>query len=99
ARAVPGRAGGPGTPLAQSREPITLADHQGSRWIAEPLRLLDCCLVSNGGVAVIVTTAERAAGRAQPPVHVLGWAQSHPGRYLRRHADFGLVTGAATAGP
>jgi acetyl-CoA acetyltransferase len=48
---------------------------------------------------VIVTTAERAAALAQPPVHVLGWAQSHPGHYLRRHPDFGLVTGAATAGP
>jgi len=86
-------------PAAQQREPITLADHQASRWIAEPLRLLDCCLVSNGGIAVIVTSAERAAGLAQPPVHVLGWAQSHPGHYLRRHPDFGLVTGAATAGP
>ncbi|MGH3305686.1 MAG: thiolase family protein, partial [Streptosporangiaceae bacterium] len=58
-------------PAAQQREPITLADHRASRWIAEPLRLLDCCLVSNGGIAVIVTTAERAAGLAQPPVHVL----------------------------
>jgi acetyl-CoA acetyltransferase len=86
-------------PVAQQRAPITLADHQASRWIAEPLRLLDCCLVSNGGVAVIVTTAERAASLAQPPVHVLGWAQSHPGHYLRRHPDFGLVTGGATAGP
>jgi acetyl-CoA acetyltransferase len=86
-------------PAAQQREPITLADHQASRWIAEPLRLLDCCLVSNGGVAVVVTTAERAEGMARPPVHVLGWAQSHPGHYLRRHPDFGLVTGAATAGP
>jgi acetyl-CoA acetyltransferase len=86
-------------PAAQLREGITLADHQSSRWIADPFRLLDCCLVSNGGIAVIVTTAERAAGLAQPPVHVLGWAQSHPGHYLRRHPDFGLVTGAATAGP
>jgi acetyl-CoA acetyltransferase len=86
-------------PAAQLREPITLADHQASRWIADPFRLLDCCLVSNGGIAVIVTTAERAAGLSQPPVHVLGWAQSHPGQYLRRHPDFGLVTGAATAGP
>lgn len=86
-------------PAAQLREPITLADHQSSRWIADPFRLLDCCLVSNGGIAVIVTTAERAASLAQPPVYVLGWAQSHPGHYLRRHPDFGLVTGAATAGP
>ena len=86
-------------PVAQLREPITLEDHQSSRWIADPFRLLDCCLVSIGGVAVIVTSAERAASMAQPPVHVLGWAQSHPGHYLRRDADFGLVTGAAAAGP
>ena len=86
-------------PAAQMRSPITLADHQASRWIVEPFRMLDCCLVSNGGIAVIVTTAERAAGLAQPPVHVLGWAQAHPGHYLRRHPDFGLVSGAAAAGP
>ncbi len=86
-------------PAAQLREPITLADHQASRWIAEPFHLLDCCLVSNGGIAVVVTTAARAADLAQPPVHVLGWAQAHPGRYLRRNGEFGLVSGAATAGP
>ena len=85
-------------PAAQMRDPITLADHQASRWIAEPFHLLDCCLVSNGGIAVIVTTAERAADMARPPVHVLGWAQSHPGHYLRRNPDFGLVSGAAEAG-
>jgi len=45
---------------------------------------------------VIVTSAERAAALAQPPVHVLGWAQAHPGR---PREDFGLVSGAATAGP
>jgi acetyl-CoA acetyltransferase len=86
-------------PAAQMRQPITLEDHQSSRWIADPFRLLDCCLVSNGGIAVIVTTAERARSLAQPPVHVRGWAQSHPGHYLRRDPDFGLVTGAAIAGP
>jgi acetyl-CoA acetyltransferase len=86
-------------PAAQLREPITLADHQASRWIVEPFHLLDCCLVSNGGIAVVVTTADRAASLAQPPVHVLGWAQAHPGRYLRRDPDFGLVSGAASAGP
>jgi acetyl-CoA acetyltransferase len=86
-------------PAAQLRDPITVADHQESRWIVEPFHLLDCCLVSNGGIAVIVTTAERAASLAQPPVHVLGWAQAHPGRYLRRDPDFGLISGAASAGP
>jgi acetyl-CoA acetyltransferase len=85
-------------PHAQLREPMTLADHQASRWIVEPLHLLDCCLVSNGGIAVVLTSADRAAGLRQPPVHVLGWAQCHPGHYLRRADTFGLVSGAATAG-
>jgi acetyl-CoA acetyltransferase len=76
-----------------------MADYLSARWIAEPFRLLDCCLVSNGGIAVIVTAADRAASLAQPPVHVLGWAQSHPGHFLRRDDDFGLVSGAAMAGP
>ena len=83
-------------PLAQMRDPISLDDHQSSRWISEPLHLLDCCLVSNGGIAVIVTSAERAASLAQPPVYLLGWAQAHPGR---SRETFGLVSGAATAGP
>ena len=86
-------------PLAQQREPITLADHQASPWIAEPLHLLDCCLVSNGGVAVIVTTADRAASLAQPAVHLWGWAQGHPGGAMEHGSALGLRTGAARAGP
>jgi acetyl-CoA acetyltransferase len=86
-------------PLAQLRMPITIEDYQASRWIAEPFHLLDCCLVSNGGIAVIVTSAERASGLRQPPVYVRGWAQAHPGYSGRRFDDFGLVSGAATAGP
>jgi acetyl-CoA acetyltransferase len=86
-------------PLAQFRQPITMDDYLASRWIADPFRLLDCCLVSNGGIAVIVTSAERAASLAQPPVRVLGWAQSHPGHAQRRDENFGLVTGAARSGP
>ncbi len=97
--AVAQRAWAAGNPRAQYREPMTVEDHHRSRWIAEPFRKLDCCLVSNGGVAVIVTTAERAASLARPPVHVLGWAQCHPGRSLDRNPDFGLVTGAARSGP
>ncbi|HYZ57112.1 MAG TPA: thiolase family protein [Streptosporangiaceae bacterium] len=86
-------------PRAQLRDPITLDDYFNSRWIAEPFRLFDCCLVSNGGIAVIVTSADRAASLAQPPVHLLGWAQSHPGHSLARFDDFGLVSGAAKSGP
>jgi acetyl-CoA acetyltransferase len=97
--AVAQRAWAADNPHAQMRDPIDVEDHHASRWIAEPFRKLDCCLVSNGGVAVIVTTEERAASLAQPPVHVLGWAQSHPGRLFDRDPDFGLVTGAARSGP
>jgi acetyl-CoA acetyltransferase len=86
-------------PLAQMRTPITVEDHQASRWVVEPFHLLDCCLVSNGGIAVIVTTAERAGHLAHPAVPVLGWAQCHPGHYLRRNDDFGLASGASRAGP
>jgi acetyl-CoA acetyltransferase len=86
-------------PMAQMREPITLADHQASRMVADPLRLLDCCLVSNGAVAVIVTSSERAATLRQPPVHVWGWGQAHPGYVNRRGSEFGLVSGAAQSGP
>jgi len=64
-------------PRAQMREPITLEDYHASRWIMEPLHLLDCCLVSNGGVAVIVTTAERARDLKQPPVYIWGMGQGH----------------------
>jgi acetyl-CoA acetyltransferase len=56
-------------------KPITLADHQASRWIVEPLHLLDCCQESDGGVAFVVSSAERAADLAQPPVVVRAAAQ------------------------
>lgn len=97
--AVAQRAWASANPLAQLREPITVEDHHNSRWVAEPLRKLDCCLVSNGGVAVVVTSAVRAQQLAQPPVHVLGWAQCHPGRLMCRDENFGLRTGAAISGP
>ncbi len=70
-------------PLAQMKTPITVEDHQASRFVVEPLHLLDCCLVSNGGVAVIVTTAERARALRQPPAYVWGVAQAHRGDTTR----------------
>ena len=56
-------------------KPITLEDHARSRWIAEPLRLLDCCQESDGAVALVVTSTERARGLRNPPVAVLAAAQ------------------------
>lgn len=87
-------------PIAQFRDtPLTMDDYHASRYIAEPFHLFDCCLVSNGAVALIVTSVERARSLKQPPVRVLGWGQSHPG-YSSIHDDrFGLVSGAAESGP
>lgn len=57
-------------------QPITLEDHQASRWVVEPvLRLLDCCQESDAGVAVVVTTPERARDLRQPPVRIVAAAQ------------------------
>ncbi|HPG26730.1 MAG: lipid-transfer protein [Spirochaetaceae bacterium] len=58
--------------------PITLADHQASRWIVEPiLRLLDCCQESDGGVALVISTAERARDLPQPLVRLRHVVDSH----------------------
>jgi acetyl-CoA acetyltransferase len=56
-------------------QPITLEDHAASRWIVEPLRLLDCCQESDGAVAVVVTSAERARDLRQKPAILTGVAQ------------------------
>jgi acetyl-CoA acetyltransferase len=56
-------------------QPITIEDHQASRWIVEPLHLLDCCQESDGGQAFLVTTVERARDLAQPAVIVEAAAQ------------------------
>jgi acetyl-CoA acetyltransferase len=52
--------------------PITIEDHQNSPLVAEPYHLLDISLVSDGGIAFILTTADRAKDRPKPPVYVLG---------------------------
>lgn len=56
-------------------KPITLEDHQASRMIADPLRLLDCCQESDGAVALVVTSPERAASLKQPAVSITAAAQ------------------------
>ncbi|HXW31556.1 MAG TPA: lipid-transfer protein [Acidimicrobiales bacterium] len=56
-------------------KPITLADHQASRWIVEPLRLLDCCQETDGAQAMVVTSLERARNLAQPPAVIRAAAQ------------------------
>lgn len=55
--------------------PITLAEHQESRWIAEPLRLLDCCQETDGGQVIVVTSAERARDLRQTPAVITAASQ------------------------
>ncbi|MGR8948502.1 MAG: thiolase C-terminal domain-containing protein [Gammaproteobacteria bacterium] len=63
---------------AMMRKPMTLADHQASRMIADPLRLFDCCLESAGATAVVVSAVDRAADCKHPPVFISGVAEGHP---------------------
>lgn len=86
------------SPWSQMKQPMTLEDYFKSRLIAEPLRLFDCCLVSNGAVAVIVTSAERARDLRQPAVNVLGYAQCALGDNLRTDCHPAVDTGARRSG-
>jgi acetyl-CoA acetyltransferase len=93
--AVSGRAHASRNLHAQKREPITVADVIASRPIAEPLHLLDCSLVSDGGAALIVTSAQRAAGFPHDPVYLLGIGEGHSHEHISQAAS--LTTSAAVA--
>jgi acetyl-CoA acetyltransferase len=79
--AINARLNAANNPDARFRDPITFEDHQLSRMIADPLRLLDFCMESDGGACVIVTSAERAKDLRQPPVLLSGIAMGAPRRW------------------
>ncbi len=96
--AVACRKHGAANPGAQLRNPITIADHQASRWIVEPLRRDDCCLVSDGGAAAVVMSAERAEelGVADP-VPILGFGQGQTSWEVAQRPDLTSTAAAVSA--
>ncbi|HLG93003.1 MAG TPA: acetyl-CoA acetyltransferase [Acidimicrobiales bacterium] len=85
-------------PDAMYREPITVDDVLSSKLVADPLHKLDCCVISDGGGAVVMTTAERARDLRQPPVWVLGAAGRQTHWQIGQMPDF-TTTAAASCGP
>jgi len=85
-------------PDAMYRDPITVDDVLASKLVADPLHKLDCCVISDGGGAVIMTTAERARDLRQPPVYVLGAAGAETHWNISQMPDF-TETAAARCGP
>jgi len=75
-------------PRATFRQPITVEDELNSRMIAYPFRLLQCCLVTDGGGALILVSAERARDFPQKPVYLLGTGESVETPMVSQMADF-----------
>lgn len=85
-------------PKAMYRDPMTVDDVLTSRMIADPLHKLDCCAITDGGGAFVITTAERAKDLPKPPVYVLGAAGAQTHWNISQQVDFTTCAGAQ-AGP
>ncbi len=84
-------------PAAFARDPLTVDDVLSSRMVSSPLTVRDCCLVTDGGGALIVTSAERAADLRRPPVHLLGYGEAQWHRNVTHMPDL-TVTAAVDSG-
>jgi acetyl-CoA acetyltransferase len=84
-------------PNAQYRKPLTVEDVVSSRLIADPLHLFDCCVVSDGGGCIIITTDERAKDLKQPPVYILGAGTQQTHWQIASMPDF-TVSAAKVSG-
>ena len=80
-------------PVAQMRQPITIDDVLNSKMISHPLHLLDCSLVSDGGAAIVMTSAERAKDFKNRPVYILGVGEGHSHEHISQARS--LTTSAA----
>jgi acetyl-CoA acetyltransferase len=85
-------------PKAFMRDDLTVEDVLSSRMVSSPLSVLDCCLVTDGGGAVLVTSAERARDLRKPPVYLLGSGEAHWHRNISQMPDL-TVSAAADSGP
>lgn len=97
--AVTMRAHAAHNPMAQYRDPITVDDVVNSRLVADPLHKLDCCVISDGGAACVVTTAERAANLKAQPVYLLGAAHGTTHHTNISQMPDLTVTASAETGP
>ena len=79
-------------------QPMTQDDYYNSRMIVEPFRRADICLVSDGGRAFIVTTAERARDCRQRPVYIMGMGQDHPSTNIPQAKHLAGPSGAVVSG-
>lgn len=84
-------------PNALFQKPITLEEHQASRYVCEPLHLLDCCPVTDGAAAVVVMSAERAKDLPKKPVYLNGFGQGHSAWELVTREHY-TTSGALQAG-
>jgi acetyl-CoA acetyltransferase len=85
-------------PRAFARDPLSLSDVLASRMVCDPLSVLDCCLVTDGAGAAIMTLADRARDLKQPPVYLLGCASAQSHRQISQMPDL-TVTAASQSGP
>src|SRR5438094_1845149 len=85
-------------PRALMRDPLTIDEVLSSRLISWPLRLLDCCLVTDAGGAVVVTSAERARDLAKRPVYVLGTGEASTHVMVSQMPDFARWDAARLSG-
>ncbi len=84
-------------PKAMYRDPMTVDDVLNSRMIADPLHKLDCCAITDGGGAFVITTAERAKDLSQDPIYVLGAAGAQTHWNISQQPDFTTSAGAKAA--
>jgi acetyl-CoA acetyltransferase len=84
-------------PAAWEKKPLTIEDVLSSRMVSYPFTVRDCCLVTDGGGAIVVTSAERARSLKKPPAYVLGFGHSVTHANISSMPDL-TVTGAAAAG-